>query len=107
MLSLLGDLLLRRRRSFRDHSRAILAGLRPPLRIQGKEYIPSNGPCVLTMNHYTRTGFHIWWAALALSSVLTAPVHWVIAGEWTAPPRPPQFIWLDLDLRYLSNGISK
>lgn len=37
------------------------------------------------MNHYTRAGFYIWWGAMAISSLIYPPVHWVIAGEWTAP----------------------
>jgi hypothetical protein len=85
ILGVLRDMLLRRRRNFGDDSRSIIARLRPPLRIRGEEHIPSRGPCVLVINHYTRRGFHIWWAALAISSVLPSPVHWVIAGEWTAP----------------------
>jgi hypothetical protein len=57
----------------------------PPLHLLGREFIPTHEPCVLTLNHYTRTGFGIWWAAFAISSVLPAPVHWVMTGEWTAP----------------------
>ena len=87
MVGLLRDLLLLRRRSFGGDARAIIAWLKPPLRVQGNEFIPSGRPCVLTMNHYTRAGFHIWWAALAISSLLASPVHWVMAGEWTAPGR--------------------
>jgi hypothetical protein len=87
MVGLLRDLLLLQRRSFEADARVIIAGLKPPLRVQGRGFIPSGEPCVLTMNHYTRAGFHIWWAALAISSLMASPVHWVMAGEWTTPGR--------------------
>ena len=83
--SLIRDGILHHRRVFRDDARLCIEQLNPPLRILGKENIPQTGPCVLTMNHYTRAGFHIWWGAMAISSLIYPPVHWVIAGEWTAP----------------------
>src|SRR3990172_1286931 len=85
MTGLVIDGLQAQRRSFREDARACIRLLKPPLRVLGEEYIPLDGPCVLTMNHYTRVGFHVWWAAMAISSVLSTPVHWVIAKEWTAP----------------------
>ena len=90
ILGLLRDLLLLNRRSFREDSRAIIAQLEPPLQILGEEFVPSTGPCVLTMNHYTRAGFHIWWAAFAISAVLPSSVHWVMTSEWTTPGK-----WFD------------
>ena len=83
--SLIRDGILYHRRVFRDDARLCIERLNPPLRVLGKENIPQTGPCVLTMNHYTRTGFHIWWGAMAISSLICPPVHWMIAGEWTAP----------------------
>ncbi|MFZ1040086.1 MAG: 1-acyl-sn-glycerol-3-phosphate acyltransferase [Anaerolineales bacterium] len=83
--SLIRDGILDHRRVFRDDARLCIERLNPPLQVLGKENIPQRDPCVLTMNHYTRTGFHIWWGAMAVSSSICAPVRWVIAGEWTAP----------------------
>ena len=83
--SLIRDGLLYHRRVFSDDARLCIERLNPPLRVLGKENIPHTGPCVLTMNHYTRAGFHIWWGAMAISSITYVPVHWVIASEWTAP----------------------
>jgi hypothetical protein len=83
--SLIRDGILYHRRVFRDDARLCIDRLNPPLRVLGKENIPQRGPCVLTMNHYTRAGFHIWWGAMAISSLICPPVHWMIAGEWTAP----------------------
>ncbi len=83
--SLIRDGILYHRRVFRDDARLCIEQLNPPLRVLGKENIPQTGDYVLTMNHYTRAGFHIWWGAMAISSLICPPVHWVIAGEWTAP----------------------
>jgi hypothetical protein len=85
ILGLLRDLILLRRRSFHEDSYAIISKLQSPLQIRGEENIPSRGPYVLTLNHYTRTGFQIWWAAFAISSVIPSHIHWIITGEWTAP----------------------
>src|SRR5271157_3781930 len=85
--SLIRDGILHRRRVFRDDARLCIDRLNPPLQVLGKENIPQTGAYVLTMNHYTRVGFHIWWGAMAISSLICPPVHWVIAGEWTAPEK--------------------
>lgn len=81
----LRDLILLRGRSFREDSRANISKLESRLQIRGEENISSRGRFVLIMNHYTRTGFQIWWAALAISSVLPSPIHWIITSERTAP----------------------
>ncbi len=83
--SLIRDGILYHRRVFRDDARVCIERLNPPLRVLGKENIPQRGPCALTMNHYTRASFHIWWGAMAISSLIYPPVDWVIASEWTAP----------------------
>ena len=85
IVGLVRDGILYHRLVFSDDARLCIERLNPPLRVLGKENIPQRGPCVLTMNHYTRAGFHIWWGAMAISSLIYPPVHWVIAGEWTAP----------------------
>lgn len=85
ILGLLRDLILLRGRSFREDSSAVITQLASPLQIRGEENIPEKGPYVLTLNHYTRAGFQIWWAALAISSVVSSPLHWIITSEWTAP----------------------
>lgn len=59
--------------------------LRLPLKVIGKAQIP--GPCVITINHYTRPGFQAWWLALGVSAVLTKEVHWVVTSAWRQPDR--------------------
>jgi 1-acyl-sn-glycerol-3-phosphate acyltransferase len=73
------------RRSFRADAQRCVARLRPPLRVYGQQHIPAQGPCVLTVNHYTRPGFGAWWIALALSAAVPAEVHWVMTAAWTYP----------------------
>ncbi len=77
--------LCRQRRSFRADARACIAALPSPLQVEGREHVPAAGPCVLTVNHYTRPGFGAWWLALAISSVVPAEVHWTMASAWTYP----------------------
>lgn len=73
------------RRSFRADALAAMAGLRPPLKVIGQAQVP--GPCVITINHYTRPGFQAWWLALALSALLPVEVHWVVTAAWRYPDR--------------------
>lgn len=76
---------LRQRRSFRADAQACLAALRPPLHVEGREHVPEAGPCLLTVNHYSRPGFNAWWLALAISAEVSYDVHWAITGALTYP----------------------
>jgi hypothetical protein len=75
--------LLRMKRSFRQDAQAIIGRLDPPLRVAGQEYIPRQGPCLLTCNHNTRPAFGAWWGAMAISASLPLEAHWVMTAAWT------------------------
>lgn len=62
-----------------------LDGLNPPLKVLEGQYIPREGPCLLTFNHYYRPGFNAWWMALALAATIPVDVHFVMTGELTWP----------------------
>src|SRR3990172_12282460 len=55
------DVVLLRCRDFRQDAKACIANINPPLQVSGKENIPQQGPCVLTVNHYHRAGFGAQW----------------------------------------------
>ena len=71
------------RRSFAEDSRLCLEKLPAPLEVLGKDHIPQTGPCLVTVNHYARSGFGAWWLAFAVSAALPIEVHWVFTAEWT------------------------
>lgn len=73
------------RRSFRADARACLDRLAPPLQVCGAEHIPVCGPALITVNHYFRSGFNVWWVALAIASVMPEEMHWTMTGELTYP----------------------
>jgi len=77
------DVLLLRRRGFRRDAKACIEKLNPPLQVLGKENIPQHGPCVVTVNHYHRTGFGAQWLALAIAASVPTDMHWVMTGEFT------------------------
>ena len=77
------DVILLRRRDFHADARACIENLIPSLQILGRENIPHQGPCVLTVNHYHRPGFGAHWLALAISATLPVHIHWVMTGEFT------------------------
>jgi len=81
------DALLSCHRSFREDARACVGLLKPSLGVLGKENIPQHGPCVITVNHYCRTGFAAQWLALAIAATVPADMHWVVTGELTYPGR--------------------
>lgn len=77
------DVFLLRRRDFHVDARACIENLSPSLQILGRENIPQQGPCVLTVNHYHRPGFRAHWLALAISAMVPTSIHWVMTGEFT------------------------
>lgn len=82
---LAADLLLGRRRSLRSDALRIIAQLRPRLRVLGEDFIPRGGPCLITINHYTRPGMPAWWLVLAASACVPAEIHWIMTSAWTFP----------------------
>ena len=68
-------------RSFRADATRCLGRLKPPLKVLGNEHIPSDGPCVVTVNHYYRPGFDAWWIALAIAATVPVEMHWIVTGE--------------------------
>jgi hypothetical protein len=79
------DMVLLRCRNFRQDAKACLENLQPPLRVVGREHVPTQGPCVVTVNHYHRTDFGAQWIALAVAATFSADMHWVMTGEFTYP----------------------
>jgi hypothetical protein len=76
------DILLLRRRDFHKDAKACIEHLNPPLNVLGREYIPQHGPCVVTVNHYHREGFHAQWLPLAVAALVPVPMHWIMTGEF-------------------------
>jgi len=85
LLQLAADALRHKSRSFLRDARLLACRLHPPMMVTGEQYIPHNGPCLLTVNHYSRPGFNSWWLALAISALLPVDVHWIITSAWTFP----------------------
>lgn len=79
------DILFLRHRDFQKDAKACIENLNPPLQVLGKQNIPQQKACVLTVNHYHRPSFGAQWFAFAISATVPAPVHWVITGEFTYP----------------------
>lgn len=97
------------RRSFREDAIHCIGRLKPSLRLLGKENIPQNGPCVITVNHYHRHGFGAEWLALGISATVPCEIHWIMTAEWTAPGKwyePIKGLYSRLLLRYLSRVYS-
>src|SRR5512139_2461032 len=82
---LAADLLLGRRRSLRRDAMACVARLKPELLVLGEEFIPKVGPCLVTVNHYTRPGLPAWWLVLATGACVPAEIHWIMTSAWTYP----------------------
>lgn len=78
-------ILAQRTLPIQEEARQAVAVLPEPIQVFGKENIPAQGPCVLTINHYTRSGFSSWWQVLSISSVVPVPIRWVIGEAWTHP----------------------
>ena len=64
-----------------------MAGLHPPLKVEGGLPDFGHGGWVLVMNHFARPGFRAWWIALAVSSLVPREVQWVMTSTFTYPDR--------------------
>jgi hypothetical protein len=87
--SILADLawaaIFNKKRSFRQDALACVRLLCPPLGLSGVENIPSTGGFIATFNHYSRSGFGVWWIALGLSATIPTEMHWTMTSGWTYP----------------------
>jgi hypothetical protein len=94
-VSALWDFLLLRRRDMRHDAIVCIENMEAELRVLGKENIPQQGSCVLTINHYYRPGFGAQWLALATTAVVSLKMRWVVTGElmcqgkWYRPVAAP------------------
>jgi len=81
--SILLSLLLGSQRDFREDSRRLVERMQPKPELRGMENIPQYGPFLVTMNHYSRPGFLIVWAVMAISSALPHNSIWLMTNAWT------------------------
>ncbi len=65
-----------------DAVRAI-SGVLPPIQVINEKNIPNEGPGLVTLNHYSRPGFSIVWAALGISAQLPEKHLWLMTNAWT------------------------
>lgn len=86
------DLILSRRRLFREDARACIGRLtltgryaELSLHGMGEENIPQTGPCVITFNHYHRPRFNAIWMAAAIAATVPVEMRFVMTGELTYP----------------------
>ena len=73
------------RRRFKAHADTMVGGIQPPLQVLGEEYIPRDGPGVITVNHYSRPGFWTPWFPAAISAAVPAEIYWTMTSAWTYP----------------------
>ena len=71
-----------KRRITSDSVRAI-SGVFPPIQVVDEKNIPNEGPSLVTLNHYSRAGFSIVWAALGISAQLPEKHLWLMTNAWT------------------------
>jgi 1-acyl-sn-glycerol-3-phosphate acyltransferase len=76
-------IVLRQHINFAQQARRYTSRLYPQIAIMGRENIPTSGPCLITINHYSRPGFNSWWLALSVSAVVPVNIRWIITGAWT------------------------
>jgi hypothetical protein len=75
-----------RSRDFSSDTRELIKGITPPFITIGVKNIPISGPFLVTLNHYSRiadSGFNVFWAAAAISSILPQTPIWLMTSAWT------------------------
>lgn len=76
-------LLFGSKRDLGKDSRLLVGRMNPKPILVNTNLIPEKGPFLLTLNHYSRPGFFILWAALAISSSLPQTPLWLMTSAWT------------------------
>jgi hypothetical protein len=72
-----------KKRSIKHDSLRAISGIFSPVQFIGKENIPVKGPGMVTLNHYSRPGFFILWAAMVISACLPEKHFWLMTSAWT------------------------
>jgi hypothetical protein len=75
------DLLLLRPRDLHQDAKACIEHLGADMKVLGKENIPQQGGCVVTINHFHRPGLGAQWIALAVTALVPLKVRWAVTGE--------------------------
>lgn len=78
-------------RSFRTDALQWVSEIDVLFKTLGSENIPAGGPCLLTINHYSRPGFSAAWLALGLTALLPVEVTWVMVDTWAYQDHPLGF----------------
>jgi len=81
--SIVFSFILGRKRDIHADSRILIEHRESKPEIRHMELIPKSDPFLVTLNHYSRPGFFILWAAVAISAALPRPTIWLMTGAWT------------------------
>jgi hypothetical protein len=81
-LRVLSSILVKRKRSFKKDATWAMNQL-APLQVLGKENIPGSGPCLVTINHYSRPGSQGFWLAMGASAVVPVEITWIMTAAWS------------------------
>lgn len=82
-ISILYSLISGKKRNLRADSKLLFESYTPKPMIKNADLIPANGPYLVTLNHYSRPGFFILWAAVAVIVALPKSSLWLMTGAWT------------------------
>jgi len=84
ILELIYKLCTGERSRFKKTALKMVAGIHPPVHYLGLENVPTQGSFLVTLNHYSRKGFLIAWAAAAITAVMPRDPVWMMTGAWTS-----------------------
>ncbi len=76
------SVLLGRPRSFQKDASWLLARRGTSLKVTGAAHISPEEKYIFTINHYTRTHFNVWWAALVISALTGQDISWIMTSRW-------------------------
>jgi hypothetical protein len=77
------SLLRNKKRCITSDAVRAISGVLPPIQVINEKNIPDAGPGLVTLNHYSRPGFSIVWAALGISAQLPEKHLWLMTNAWT------------------------
>ena len=83
VLGIMASFIAGKKRDYRKDAARACKGITPPPVVCGAENIPFKGPLLVTLNHYSRSGFFIIWASFAIAASLPVNSIWMMTRAWT------------------------
>lgn len=80
-------LIFQLKRNFREDSIRVLKASQINIESSGVNRLPTKGPVLYLVNHFSAPGFSALWLAMSMAATVPADITWTMTDAWTFPKR--------------------